>query len=424
MFLKHLYADKFILLCVIAFIFKTIQFIIVPAQLVTDSADYILISKNIFDTSPAIFGLRVPVYPLFLKICSIFSSSPGLIVFIQIIFGFASVLILFKLVKDILNEKTAFIASLLFLFSPTSLFDSVIASENLTIFLLIVFLYLLIKSIQSNKLFYFVLSGIVLSLLILTRPQYLLFIPAMMFYFLFRKENFKVYTSVLIPLFISLIWALQVYNNTGIFNLTTLAGYNLINHTGKFIEKAPENYEPLKSIYINKRNEYLKTVGNQGEIIWLVRDSVQKAMDISKTELSRVLLNMSMYLILHEPLDYLRSVWASIRIALIVPDEDFRIINNSFPFRILLPLYQLIIGFGLITGIVLAFSKNKIIECRLNSIMLILVITNLLASALFDYGSNGRFFAPVYFILFIWTSVMIVSLKENFRERINDKIPS
>lgn len=397
----------FLILFLIAFIYKALQFFIIPPQLVVDSNDYILISKNIFAVSPELFGLRTPFYPLLLSVCNLLSSSLYFTVAIQLLIGFVSVILLFFIVRNIANIKIAFTSSLLFLFSPLSIYDSGISTETLSIFLNIAMLFFLIRSIKLKRTLDIVLSSIILTFLIFTRPQYLLFVPAIGIYFLILKYPLKLYASIIIPLFVSLVWMFQVQTITGMFGMTILAGYNFVNHSGKWIEKAPNEYEPLKNIYIKKREETLIERGSASGIIWLMRDTLQKNLQMNKVQLSQYLSKMSFYLIFHYPFEYLRSVWASLRIALIVPDEDFRIINNSFLFRFLLPLYQLIIGFGMINGIIIIFLKNRIADNKYHLLMFILVIANLAGSILFDYGENGRFFAPSYFILFIWTSMMI-----------------
>ena len=170
------------------------------------------------------------------------------------------------------------------------------------------------------------------------------------------------------------MWMFTVYNATGMFNMTTLAGYNLINHTGKYIEKAPAEYEQLKTIYIKQRDEDIKLRGSQSGTIWEVRDTLQKTLKLTKTGLSIELKKISKYLILHYPFEYLRSVWASLRIAFIVPDDDFRLVNNGFLFRLFVPLYQLIIGFGIAGGVfsILLLRKNKIDKIYLLMLFLVL----------------------------------------------------
>ena len=141
---------------------------------------------------------------------------------------------------------------------------------------------------------------------------------------------------------------------------------------------------------------------------------------MNKIMLSAELDKINRYLIIHYPVDYLRSVWASLRIALIVPDDDFRLVNNGFLFRFLLPVYQLLIGVGFAAGVFIVFYQKKIPYLNIHILMMFLLFANLLASILFDYGTNGRFFAPSYFILFIWAAIFFNSLPDSLQSKIAD----
>ena len=131
--------NQFILIIIIAFFYKTIQFILVQPQIVVDSNDYLVSANYLFDFDNETIALRLPVYPLLIRILSLISPSLRLIIIIQLVLGIISVILLYLTVEQISGDKSAFICALLFLLSPTALYDSVIATESLAIFLNIAF---------------------------------------------------------------------------------------------------------------------------------------------------------------------------------------------------------------------------------------------------------------------------------------------
>ena len=400
--------NNLILITAIAIILKTIQFIIISPQIVPDSNDYLFLSNHIFDFSSETFGLRTPVYPLFIKGLL---ANLNLIAAGQHLLGIISVILLYLSVREISTVKIAMIACLLLILSPIVLYDSVISTESLSVFFNILFLFTTIKALKSGRTLFTILSSAALIILIFTRPQYFIYIPAICLYFAIQRPVIRIYLIIIIPFLVSVLWVAAVYRTTGIFNMTTLSGFNLINHTGKYIEKAPAEYNFLKSVYIKQRDEDIRLRGSQSGTIWIVRDTIQKSLNLNKTQLSILLNKIDIYLILNFPLDYLRSVWSSLRLTFIVPDDDFRIIRNSFLFRFLLPFYQILIGIGFMGGIFTVCYLKKHSCHNIYILMFYLVIANVIASAIFDYGTNGRFFAPSYPMLFIWTAILIHDLK-------------
>lgn len=408
-----------IIIIVISLLYNGLQYTLIPLIITNDSYDYILLSENLFDFHSIYFGIRTPLYPLIIKCCNYFCTDLNYIIIFQLLLNCISAVLIFNITKFLKNINTAILASLIFIFFPASLFANAILTESLSVFLFILFLYLFIKSKMNNNILVILLTSIVLTLLIFNRPQYLLFLLSLVLFFLIFKYPYRFYLIIFIPIILSFIWIYQVKNVTGICSMSTLIGYNIINHTGKYIEFAPKEYDRLKEIYIKKRDENMKIKGYQEFTIWEVREELQSKLKLNKIELSKLLIQVSLNLIFDHPIKYLSSVWSAMKQTLTFPDY-FQNIKNTYYFRILSPFYQLLIGFGLIGGIFIII-KRRVGKFEYHFILLTLLLTNLIASSVFDFGENNRFFIPSYFIIFIWSAISFNILSNHVKSKIVDE---
>jgi 4-amino-4-deoxy-L-arabinose transferase-like glycosyltransferase len=403
-----------IIIFISALILRVILFLLNSPGILNDSHDYVIYSHGLFSLSSESFGVRTPVYPFFLFIIQkVFGNNNFTAVTgIQLLLGYITGLIFLKSLLLLRFRKSIIILSVsLFLFSPLILYDLLILSESISIFLIILLIYYLVNWNIYNRKKYTLLLSLVLTLLILTRPQFALLLPVFLIYLIyfakdmnFTKNRLFPYTLIIIPIVISLAWMTLVYNAKGMFNYTTLAGYNLINHTGKFIEYAPGEYDQIKEIYIEKRDENLRTKGTSAYTIWEIREELQQTLNLDKPGLSKVLTSLSLDLILNHPLEYFKSVWASVNLSLVFPQEDFRILKYGDILKFLIPLYHLIVNFGIVTGFIIIFLKK---EKRILKLFFLIVFANLISGSLFDYGANSRFFSTVYPLLFLFASIGI-----------------
>jgi hypothetical protein len=81
-----------------------------------------------------------------------------------------------------------------------------------------------------------------------------------------------------------------------------------MNHTGNFIEYAPEEYAVVRDIYLKHRAEQIATTGNQAMTVWRSFDDLINATGLSYAGLSQLLTQVSVTLIVQHPLLYLQSV--------------------------------------------------------------------------------------------------------------------
>jgi hypothetical protein len=103
-------------------------------------------------------------------------------------------------------------------------------------------------------------------------------------------------------------WSTVNWFTTNYFGPTTMTGYYLMNHTGNFIQYAPQEYATVRDIYLKHRAEQIAATGNQSMTIWRSFNNLQHTMRLSYAGLSELLTRLSLILIVQHPFLYLQSV--------------------------------------------------------------------------------------------------------------------
>ncbi len=120
-----------------------------------------------------------PLYPYFLAL--VYSISGGSIFFAGLLQGLLDTLVIFMIYllgKKIKDEHTGVFAAFFFAFYQTVILYSVsILSDGLIVFLNILFITVLYRSLQVKTRFSYFISGIVLGFAALAKPTILAFIP-------------------------------------------------------------------------------------------------------------------------------------------------------------------------------------------------------------------------------------------------------
>ncbi|MBW2181041.1 MAG: glycosyltransferase family 39 protein, partial [Deltaproteobacteria bacterium] len=145
------------------------------------------------------FGDRVfyqaPLYPYFLALIYTFLGREYLIVrIIQVAMGTASCLFLARAGRYFFSKKTGVITGMLIALYPTAIFfDCLIQKAVLGFFFMSVFLYLAGKTIHNPKGLWWILMGMILGCMGLTRENALILIVVILFwiYVYFRTMPFK-----------------------------------------------------------------------------------------------------------------------------------------------------------------------------------------------------------------------------------------
>ena len=109
-----------------------------------------------------------------------------------LIFGSFSILAIFLLAKEFFNIKIALLAAFFLAIAPFHIKSTVAEMDVMTMFFVLISMFLFVKGLRNSKIKYFAISGIFLGLAIYTKVYPLLFIPSLIIYFVyFNKKNKK-----------------------------------------------------------------------------------------------------------------------------------------------------------------------------------------------------------------------------------------
>ncbi len=149
--------------------------------------------------------------------------------------------------------------------------------------------------------------GALLGLAVLTRPMFVYLVPV--FAWALRRGGARA-TLGLAAVSVGMVaaWSAVNFRLTGTFAPTTLMGFNLTNHTGAFIERAPAEFADIRDVYLPFRDARVATLGNHHQTIWDALPALEKATGQSFAALSRRCGSMSLALIVACPGRYLASV--------------------------------------------------------------------------------------------------------------------
>jgi hypothetical protein len=243
------------LFVVLNFIIASIVFILGLNSSFPDQADYLALADGILhgefssyvyleDYYPA--TLRSPAYPLFLAFGLALFKSILPIKLLQLALYFCTIFLSLRIIQKLTTAKTPQYIFLVLSSVCIQLpyYAAQISSELLTIFLVILVLYLLfngnIKSVFSNF-----LTGISFSMLIMTKPAFLL-LPFLLclLVLIISRQYLKNYIFICIFFMIGTMpFAVWNQANHGVFKPTTIEGMATIAHMGYWNFKLPVGYQ-------------------------------------------------------------------------------------------------------------------------------------------------------------------------------------
>lgn len=330
-----------------------------PPQTFTDSLSYLAPAISLLDGrgyGSQDAGYRTPVYPLFLAaIIAPFdhhdlstcreprvpaclgdiqtepSADANLraVTRVQIVLGMLTIMLIYFCALKI--AKNSWVAALCALTYPldlsTGYWEISILTEALAVFLLaltIALTFIVSKSTRHRVLSHVAL-GISLAALSLCQPIYLVYaiVPAAFIvisrspeaamqqsprhvwgWLRFTGARNDIFIVIIIPVFAILAWSTRNYLVDGFFTPSSLSGYNLTQMVGPFMELAPTQYRDLAEIYVDTRNERMPIRGTHSGTIFFAYREMLDARKTTWTGLSRDLSDLSLQLILKNPLGY------------------------------------------------------------------------------------------------------------------------
>lgn len=142
------------------------------------------------DDYPSFF--RAPLYPYFLGVIyTLFGHNYFIPRLLQILLGSGSCLLIFLIGKRVFNQTVGIAAGIIASFYGTLIyFDAELLIVSLIVFLDLLLIYMLLKAKEHSSTRLWFLSGIILSLSAIARPNILIFVPFAL-YWLVQNKRFQ-----------------------------------------------------------------------------------------------------------------------------------------------------------------------------------------------------------------------------------------
>jgi 4-amino-4-deoxy-L-arabinose transferase-like glycosyltransferase len=250
-----------------------------------------LLSKASFEDFD---GFRTPGYPIFVAlIYGISAKSVPLVLLMQIFLNLISLLLVYRIALIIFSQKIALLSAFLFAIDiHQAYFAVMLSTETLFVFLFLVSVYFLSKSLKGNNLLLISLSALFLGIATLVRPISFLFplVAVISILVINNKSELKIKTKLVYSLLFCIVfiaaispWLYYNYSRYGEAKISSIIGYNLLFYnvaytevykTGKSIDQVTKNFYDLaveqgvnatdknlfkdSKVYSNIAKEYIK----------------------------------------------------------------------------------------------------------------------------------------------------------------------
>lgn len=200
-------------------------------------------------------AFRTPGYPFFLAIVySIFGSEPYTAIIVQIFLNLLSIVLMYRIGKDLFSAKAGFVAAVLFsLDLHHTIFTYYILTETIytTVFLTAFLFY--VRAIKTNRWKFFLLAGFLYGLSALIRPIsqfyiYAVFLFSLIWYWKELKRGVLFSSLLLMSYFIIVApWCARNFSEYGHFSLSNIKGYNLLFWNASYYESKRE-HKPIEQV--------------------------------------------------------------------------------------------------------------------------------------------------------------------------------
>ena len=386
-------------------------------------------------------GTRVPGYPVFV---ALFGLDPMKIWIGQMALGLAISGCLFYLSwKSVGKAWVGFLlASLYSLIPGQVLFEANLLTETLTIFLIVLSLFLFLCLIRTTSQVGQVLLaaslGISASLVGMVRPLFfpltLVFLAFIWFttHLDFKRRLILVLTYALFPLLIQGGWLIYMRTDWHVLSPTTMAGYSMVQHTGGYFEFLPDEYAAIRDTYIEYRDAQIAERGVQTNAIWEAIPAISEASGIGFYRLAREMNRLSWMLIREHPELYFQNVvsgWVNFWKAPVYWEP-----GAMHPDAILKVFHLLAwVGQGisvvanflfLLFSVCIALSRKLRSSIRMDAVVgvsLAMVWLISIIQTLLDHGDNPRFLVPMQMVVVFVVIVVAPKVSEHLQMLRNSK---
>jgi len=421
------YSLLFSIAILICILLRIIIFVHYNPKKNADTLTYELLAQRISKLDLTGYdGDRTPVYPLLLALCK---NNYKIVFFVQCLLGISTSILLFRLTYlSTGNEVAASIVALSYSLAIFWLsYEIYILTEVLSIFLTVLFITLFEAAIRKNSSTLYLLVGIIAAVATLTRPL-LIVLPVTGFIFLaylLIKQHKIIRTGPYVLPIIVLIsgWCYVNKINTGYFTITTLSGYSLSNHSGGFMEKAPDKYRVIRDMYIEGRAKRIRQTGNHEMTIFKIDNEIRKRTGYTFAQLGEQLTRLSLELFTNHPFLYLRSVMISWINFWRPPGPSNQVVLARSGYTKII-FYLEALGLAVICLIFLILSvliftpfRSRLQLTTLDYLCFTIVWSASIIQALMEHGDNARYGLSFHAVTLY---VVISTLTRLKRERVPD----
>lgn len=421
----------------------------------SDTPSYRRLAESILQGFSNYDGTRTPGYPAFMAL----TSTDQRAWLVQLLLGFIASMLLFYIGWKLTDQ--AWFGGVIALAHTLNLgqlfFESNLLTESITTFFLIltmagVLFWLRYPKYRTAWLAFFL--GLVSVITLLIRPLFI-YLPFFLLIFLWLdtrlskgvihqtgvradiQQNYANYhfhwrfvVAWLVPVALLLGgWVTFIHRQFNDWSLTTMSGYHLVQHTGNFFEYVPDEYASLRDTYIKYRDAHINQFGNQTNAIWDAIPEMSRVSGYSFYALSRVLARISIQLIIHHPLLFIKSAisgwwmfwrapvyWSAdaVKLSALVPVIKIAIqIQRPLIFLVNLIFIFTSLYFAIVEALATFRRKTLPISTRFNSPTLYRFSWMLLANiwiasilqTLLDHGDNPRFLVPMQSLVVLWVAI-------------------
>jgi len=417
----------------IAFIERGLLYWLYRPVIYNDTASYRRLADAICNSWKSYDGTRAPGFPILMAL----AGADEHVYAVQLVLGLLTSLLFFYIGWRVSGRGWfgALAALAHTLNMQQLLFEANLLTESLTTFFIAASLASaawLFYSGRQRSLWQLLLMamacGLATGLATLTRPLFV-FLPiwAVSFLFVFwRTYSPKVrWSATLITALAGLTliggWVNFIHQRFGMWGLTNMTGFHLVQHTGLFFEYVPDEYATIRDTYIQYRQARIAATGEPGNAIWDAIPALEKVSGLSLIELSNLLAKLSIQLILQHPGLYLNSVWEGwlwywkapvYWVASGFANPPLRLAMNS--------LVNLERGLMISANAVFLLGSLVLISKKVRRILKMdaflwfstsaLWLTSLIQTLL-DHGDNPRFSVPtqsLLMLLVLWWGVQLI----------------
>ncbi|MBN2257114.1 MAG: hypothetical protein JW704_04735 [Anaerolineaceae bacterium] len=429
-----------LLLCVIERL--TLFFNYPPASL-NDTGSYQRLAETILNGWLNYDGTRTPGYPVFLAIVGPDQS----VVAVQMVMGVLITLMVFGIGYQISRHVVfAGLGALGHTLNLNQLFfETNLITETLATFWVVMALlgatWWIVKS-DKRTLWLGLAIGLSASLAALTRPLFV-YLPFWLAIFLALFSNGMkmkfdwrpLASTFIISAVIVASWITYIHENFYIWSMSSLNGFNMVQHTGYYFEYIPDKFASLRDTYIEFRDQRIAQYGTQGNAIWEAIPEMQLQSGYSFFEMSALLSHLSMRLIREHPDLYLKYVFKGWWMFWLAP---VYYVKTNVPSYTLGEVFRYLVYCQrvLLVGANVLFLVSSTLALLLKKMRYIWKVTaewGLIATtiwicsvfqALLDHGDNPRFLVPLQSMVVLWSLWIMYQTLSNRHVKGKSKVKS